>query len=82
MTSTVQTAFSPRLPSRLPHSGSRRRTTVRTDVFGPAFALLLVWGERLRQRQSLAGMDAHLLGDIGLTPAQAAAEYDKPFWRR
>jgi uncharacterized protein YjiS (DUF1127 family) len=55
---------------------------VPTDVFVAAFALLLVWGERIRQRQGLADMDEHLLSDIGLTPAQAAAEYGKPFWRR
>ena len=82
MTSTVQTAFCPRVSSLLPDSGSRRRTTAPTDVFASAFALLHVWGERISQRRSLAEMDGRLLADIGLTPAQAAAEYRKPFWRR
>jgi uncharacterized protein YjiS (DUF1127 family) len=36
---------------------------------------------RRRDRQCLAKLDAHLLADIGLTSAQAAAELEKPFWR-
>lgn len=82
MTSTVQTTFLPRVPFLRPDARPRRRATAPTDVFVAAFALLLVWGERIRQRQSLAGMDKRLLSDIGLTPAEAASEYRKPFWRR
>ena len=82
MTSTVQTTVFPRVPSLRPDSGSLRRTMAPMDVFVAAFALLLVWGERIRQRQGLADMDERLLSDIGLTSAEAAAEYRKPFWRR
>ncbi len=33
-----------------------------------------------RQRQSLRGMDAARLADIGLTARQADAECNRPFW--
>jgi uncharacterized protein YjiS (DUF1127 family) len=36
---------------------------------------------RSRERQFLAGMDARMLRDIGVTPYEAAAEARKPFWR-
>jgi uncharacterized protein YjiS (DUF1127 family) len=42
---------------------------------------LTTWHERSRQRQRLAELDDHLLRDIGITRAQAQAEFDKPFWR-
>jgi uncharacterized protein YjiS (DUF1127 family) len=37
--------------------------------------------ERARQRRHLAGLDDHMLRDIGLTRADVAAETRKPFWR-
>jgi uncharacterized protein YjiS (DUF1127 family) len=37
--------------------------------------------ERRRQRIALARLDDHLLRDIGVTQAVAAAEAAKPFWR-
>jgi len=36
---------------------------------------------RQRQRAALAQLDEHLLRDIGVSPEQARAESDKPFWR-
>ena len=33
-----------------------------------------------RQRQSLRGLDAMLLADIGLTAKAAEAEANRPFW--
>ena len=45
------------------------------------FATLLVWQMRARQRARLAGMEAHRLDDMGLTPEQARHEAAKPFWR-
>lgn len=39
------------------------------------------WRQRQHQRCRLAELDDHLLRDIGITRAQARAEFDKPFWR-
>lgn len=36
---------------------------------------------RLRERQTLAGLDARALRDIGVTPYEAGVEARKPFWR-
>lgn len=36
---------------------------------------------RQAQRRALAGLDDHLLRDIGITRAQARAEAARPFWR-
>lgn len=39
-----------------------------------------LWELRWRTRQSLARLDDRLLKDIGLSRAEAAREWDKPFW--
>lgn len=46
-----------------------------------ASVLLLTWRDRKRQRDLLAGLDARMLRDIGLTPDAQAREVTKPFWR-
>jgi uncharacterized protein YjiS (DUF1127 family) len=46
-----------------------------------AVELLLVWQERVRQRQQLRGLSDHMLRDIGLGRADVEAEYTKPFWQ-
>lgn len=33
-----------------------------------------------RERRTLAGLDAHLLRDIGIDQARAATEARRPFW--
>jgi len=38
------------------------------------------WSERRRTRNSLKGLDDHLLRDIGVTPHQARREAARPFW--
>lgn len=43
--------------------------------------MVLGWIERSRQRQYLRELDAHLLKDIGVSPGDARAEAEKPFWR-
>ncbi len=45
------------------------------------FGLLFRWHQRWHQRQHLAGLDAHLLRDIGVTPRAALREAGKPFWQ-
>ena len=42
---------------------------------------LVQWRLRAQTRKHLAGLDGHLLRDIGLDRATASAEADKPFWR-
>jgi uncharacterized protein YjiS (DUF1127 family) len=41
---------------------------------------LLDWQERERQRHHLRQLDDRLLGDIGLSRADAVREASKPFW--
>lgn len=45
------------------------------------YAAVRTWQQRYELRRHLAELDDHLLRDIGLTRAQAAAEAAKPFWR-
>lgn len=40
-----------------------------------------LWLGRRRQRLALRELEPRLLDDVGLTPAQAAREAAKPFWR-
>ena len=40
------------------------------------------WCRRMREREQLARLSDLDLRDIGLTPAEAWAEFSKPFWRR
>ena len=42
---------------------------------------LALWRRRSRERAQLARFDNRGLRDIGLTPAEAAYEINKPFWR-
>jgi uncharacterized protein YjiS (DUF1127 family) len=43
--------------------------------------VLARWWRRSRERGELARFDGRSLRDIGLTPAEAAYEINKPFWR-
>jgi uncharacterized protein YjiS (DUF1127 family) len=53
--------------------------------FGGAAARIvevgLTWVDRARQRRRLCELSDQMLRDIGLTRADAWAEYAKPFWR-
>lgn len=52
------------------------------EPLAPRLAHLLgLWIERHRQRRALAGLDDHLLKDIGIGRADAWQESRKPFWR-
>ncbi|MGH8352669.1 MAG: DUF1127 domain-containing protein [Pseudomonas sp.] len=45
------------------------------------FASLGLWQQNARTRRQLAQLDARLLADAGISPAERLAELDKPFWR-
>lgn len=49
---------------------------------GAFVSVLTTWSERLRQRRHLAGLDDHMLRDIGLNREDVAWECNKPFWWR
>jgi uncharacterized protein YjiS (DUF1127 family) len=42
---------------------------------------LLAWQQRSSERAHLAGLDARLRRDLGLSESDVAAELRKPFWR-
>ena len=75
---------------------SRARLTAEPDLFmtpaasgvaaPPSFRERLaltvaVWRERTAARRCLARMDARSLRDAGISPAAAAFELGRPFWR-
>lgn len=64
------------LNGSLPDIPTRHRSIVLRLFDG-----LLSWQDRARQRHLLAGLDDHLLKDIGLSRADADRESAKPFWR-
>lgn len=47
----------------------------------PVLRTLRTWHDRAEQRRELAGLDNHLLQDIGLDRRIAEREIAKPFWR-
>jgi uncharacterized protein YjiS (DUF1127 family) len=71
---------------------SRNRLIAPRDLFSTPCAprsrftlraafMLALWRERIRMRRALAGMHARSLRDAGISPAAAAYESGKPFWR-
>lgn len=50
-------------------------------ILHDVFRLLYVWHARVRSRAHLAELDARLLADMGLSPADIRGECAKPFWR-
>ena len=75
---------------------SRDRLTIEQDLFVTPAAVaaprpslrqrlvtvLAVWRERTAARRCLGQMDARSLRDAGISPAAAAYESGKPFWRK
>lgn len=43
---------------------------------------LFLWLERARERDQLAGLDPHILKDIGIGRSEIEREVSKPFWRQ
>lgn len=75
---------------------SRGRLTAEPDLFTTQAAVakapppslrarmalaLATWRERTAARRCLARMDARSLRDVGISPAAAAFESGRPFWR-
>lgn len=54
-----------------PRQGIRSRTLF----------MLALWRQRITMRRHLAQLDARTLRDAGISPAAAAFESGKPFWR-
>lgn len=53
----------------------------RATGFARVVKVLRLWSERSIQRRHLARLTPEALKDIGISPAAAAAEVDKPFWQ-
>ncbi len=51
------------------------------DLLSRALSALRRWRRRIVEREQLARLDERALRDIGVTPAQAYFEVNKPFWR-
>jgi len=61
--------------------GRRRRSPARGVGLRAMVDRIRTWRERARQRRHLAGLNDHMLRDIGLTRGDVMAECSKPFWR-
>ncbi|MCE0504535.1 MULTISPECIES: DUF1127 domain-containing protein [unclassified Roseivivax] len=57
------------------------RLTAPAEIALKAAVVLTLWTDRARSRKHLAGLDAHLLRDVGLDRAEAAREAARPFWQ-
>ncbi len=55
-------------------------STVNSFDFNTVVNLFLTWYDRATTRSSLAGMEDHLLQDIGIDRATALEEAAKPVW--
>jgi uncharacterized protein YjiS (DUF1127 family) len=51
------------------------------DWLSRSLATLARWRQRSRERAELARFDERSLRDIGVSPADAYFEVNKPFWR-
>ncbi|MDB5489222.1 MAG: hypothetical protein JWQ58_2937 [Reyranella sp.] len=53
------------------------------ETFGERLATLIaMWRGRIEARRYLAGLDARSLREAGISPAAAAYECGKPFWKK
>ena len=65
------------------HGGRMGAVPVRRRERPPGaglWAMIMAAYRRHRSRVALAGLDAHLLKDIGVSFAEAEHEANKPFW--
>jgi uncharacterized protein YjiS (DUF1127 family) len=80
---TFMPTFDLLLPPQSHSAWRPARAQQRTPIHAVASAwrVIALWIERVRQRDALVGLDDYQLRDIGITRAEAAREYEKPFWR-
>lgn len=71
-----QDLFATPAAAMTPPPSFRRRLAVAVAV------TVAVWRERTTVRRCLAEMDARSLRDAGISPAAAAFEAGRPFWRK
>lgn len=57
------------------------RVETRQPLWNGLLEVILGWQRRAQSRRELARLSYHDIKDIGY-PADAAAEQNKPFWRR
>lgn len=50
-------------------------------TFAVMAGLMQKWIDVSRQRKQLAGLDEHMLKDIGIDKAYVRQEISKPFWK-
>jgi len=80
--SCTQSALNADRPSyRVPIVPAGAEARLRATAWRHFVHTVASWLDRGRQRHDLAHLDGHLLRDIGVTPAEAASEAAKPFWR-
>ena len=77
MNSTYVSTIPTTAPALAPSAWLRTAVTLAQR----ALDTVLTWQEREMQRRQLMALDARLLTDMGVSRADAAAEYNKPFWR-
>lgn len=63
----------------VPRRAARTRAPV--SALGRFVRWCLLCHARAEQRRHLAELDDHMLKDVGITPAEAARECAKPWWR-
>jgi uncharacterized protein YjiS (DUF1127 family) len=69
-------------PARLETDGAQRLQLARlVPILRQLLALLTLWHARAQQRRQLVALNDRELRDIGLTRANVAEEFLKPFWR-
>lgn len=76
-TTYVATAIPTTAPALAPRAWLKASLTLAQC----ALDTVLVWQKREIQRRQLMALDTRLLSDMGMSRADAVAEYDKPFWR-
>lgn len=59
-----------------------QRTNPRETFRERLAALIVIWRGRIKARRYLAEMDARSLREAGISPAAAAYECGKPFWKK
>ena len=67
------------LPPRAYSTWRANRTPIHPAT--AAWGLIAGWITRALQRKALAGLDDHMLRDIGITRYDAQRECSKPFWK-